>query len=313
MRHVNHYAKQNTASKWDAIFECKISGEMKQVILNKSAVIASEKKLYSIVTGYFVVPQHDVEKHKDSVCKYVNAYRGTVLQFNARTFVMLFESSSKAVYCSFNIMKLYNALQVQLNIGLNIKECYPEEITNEKGTNTVLDLLKTLAPNQILASQIVKTVVLAPHFNFIPYSATFIDKDEMPTLFYVIVKQQSETLLSKRKIDKNRSPEQILLLSKVTQTIAHHFCNEHFGVKTLCEEIGISERQLQRKLKVLVRMTPSQYITLTRLKQAKKLLENSSLSIAEIAFKTGFSNPSYFSKCFKKTFHYSPSSYKKLR
>jgi AraC-like DNA-binding protein len=78
-------------------------------------------------------------------------------------------------------------------------------------------------------------------------------------------------------------------------------------VEKLCREIGVSERQLQRKLKAITNKSPNQLITSVRLHRAKELLNNSDFNIAEIAFKTGFSSPSYFSKCFKKEFGLSPT------
>jgi AraC-like DNA-binding protein len=64
---------------------------------------------------------------------------------------------------------------------------------------------------------------------------------------------------------------------------------------------------LQRKLKAITNKAPNQLISSVRLHRAKELLLEQNDNIAEIAFKTGFSNPSYFSKCFKKEFGISPS------
>ena len=78
----------------------------------------------------------------------------------------------------------------------------------------------------------------------------------------------------------------------------------------LCKEVGVSERQLQRKLKELAQISPNQLISSMRLNLAKEFLLSTQDSISEIAFKTGFSNPSYFSKCFRKEFNISPSDLK---
>jgi AraC-like DNA-binding protein len=84
--------------------------------------------------------------------------------------------------------------------------------------------------------------------------------------------------------------------------------DESFGVEKLCREIGISERQLQRKLKAMTNKSPNQLISSVRLHRAKELLLEHPENIAEIAYQMGFSSPSYFSKCFKKEFGTSPSS-----
>ena len=56
-------------------------------------------------------------------------------------------------------------------------------------------------------------------------------------------------------------------------------------------------------------MTPNDFIRNIRLNQAAKLLSDSDLGIAEIAYNTGFTSPKYFRECFKKQFGTSPSEY----
>ena len=102
--------------------------------------------------------------------------------------------------------------------------------------------------------------------------------------------------------------ETVTFLESVLQTIDKHLSNEVFGVDILSRETGVSERQLQRKIKVLTDKSPNQLINSVRLNKAKELLLMQQYTVAEIAFKTGFSSPSYFSKCFKKEFGISPTS-----
>jgi AraC-like DNA-binding protein len=94
----------------------------------------------------------------------------------------------------------------------------------------------------------------------------------------------------------------------LTHRFDEHLSNELFGVEMLCTEIGVSERQLQRKLKAITNKSPNQLITSVRLHRAKQLMLALENNITEIAFQTGFANPSYFSKCFKKEFGLSPSA-----
>lgn len=104
-------------------------------------------------------------------------------------------------------------------------------------------------------------------------------------------------------------PKNSSFLEDVLHCIDNHLNDELFGVEVLCREIGVSERQLQRKLKAITNKSPNQLITSVRLHRAKELLQNPDYNIAEIAFQTGFSNPSYFSRIFKKEFGVSPSSF----
>jgi AraC-like DNA-binding protein len=91
------------------------------------------------------------------------------------------------------------------------------------------------------------------------------------------------------------------------QSIDNNLTSDAFGVEMLCRELGMSERKLQRKLKAITNKSPNQLITSVRLHRAKELLTEQEKNIAEAAFKTGFSSPSYFTKCFKKEFGITPS------
>jgi len=55
----------------------------------------------------------------------------------------------------------------------------------------------------------------------------------------------------------------------------------------------------------------SDYINNFRLEQAKSMLQNPELTISEIAYKTGFSSPNYFSTVFKNKFGVSPNAFRK--
>lgn len=57
-------------------------------------------------------------------------------------------------------------------------------------------------------------------------------------------------------------------------------------------------------------MSPMEYLLNYRIGKATDLLENSDTPMSEIADKTGFASPSYFSECFKEKYALSPSAYR---
>jgi AraC-like DNA-binding protein len=63
------------------------------------------------------------------------------------------------------------------------------------------------------------------------------------------------------------------------------------------------------KLKNLVDLSPQDFIIHTKLKHAKNLLIKGHLSIKEVAYSAGFSNPKYFSTSFKKFYKVTPSGF----
>ena len=56
-------------------------------------------------------------------------------------------------------------------------------------------------------------------------------------------------------------------------------------------------------------LSPVDFIKQMRIKKALKLLDEGGLSIAEVAYRVGFSDPKYFSRCFKAEMNITPSQY----
>ncbi len=100
-------------------------------------------------------------------------------------------------------------------------------------------------------------------------------------------------------------------LDKVVEKITLHIEDTDFGSDELALALGISQRQLYRKLKGISGSTVHEFITKVKMNQAEELLKNSDLSISQIAYKVGFSEPSNFSRTFSKYFGCSPSQYLK--
>lgn len=95
-------------------------------------------------------------------------------------------------------------------------------------------------------------------------------------------------------------------LHNISQIIEGNISNEQFGVSELANEIGMSRSNLLRKVKKLTNLSVSQYIRKVRLQHAKEMLSETSYGISEIAYKVGFSSPSYFIKCFREKYGYPP-------
>ena len=74
-------------------------------------------------------------------------------------------------------------------------------------------------------------------------------------------------------------------------------------------ELGLSKSQLARKLKSISTLSPNDFLKEFRLRKSIHLMEDQSMNIAEITMAIGFSNPSYFTKCFRKRFGKAPSEY----
>jgi signal transduction histidine kinase/DNA-binding response OmpR family regulator len=98
-------------------------------------------------------------------------------------------------------------------------------------------------------------------------------------------------------------------LKKIMKIISENITDFNFNVSTLQEKMSMSREHIFRKLKALTGESPSSMIRIMRLKAAVSLLENGNTNIARVALQVGFSNPSYFSQCFKAQFGKSPSEF----
>ena len=98
-------------------------------------------------------------------------------------------------------------------------------------------------------------------------------------------------------------------LTRMQQIIEENFSNPDLSVNYLASRLSISRSGLFAKIKSLSGMTPNEMIALVRLKKAATLLKEKKYQINEICYMVGFSNPSYFSKCFKKQFGIPPAEF----
>ena len=113
---------------------------------------------------------------------------------------------------------------------------------------------------------------------------------------------QANTLIS------SNSDQQFL--DQLNTYIEQHMDNPDLSIDDLVEAMHLGKTTLTRKVDGITGYSPGKYIRLIRLKQAAKLLKESKRNVSEVCYAVGFSDPYYFSKCFKQQFGVSPSAYK---
>ncbi|WP_452224028.1 hybrid sensor histidine kinase/response regulator transcription factor [Lacinutrix chionoecetis] len=106
---------------------------------------------------------------------------------------------------------------------------------------------------------------------------------------------------------RNKNDQEFL--QNLEKTIVENIESDSFSVHDLSNSVGMSRTSLYMKLKNLVDLSPQDFIIHTKLKLAKNLLIKGDLSIKEVAYQSGFSNPKYFSTSFKKFYRMTPSGF----
>lgn len=100
-------------------------------------------------------------------------------------------------------------------------------------------------------------------------------------------------------------------LIRMNKIIEENFSNSDLSVDFLAFKLNISRSGLFAKIKTLADVTPNEMIQIVRLKRAAQLLHDGGYLVSEVGYMVGFSNPSYFSKCFQKQFGIRPADYMK--
>jgi AraC-like DNA-binding protein/TolB-like protein len=101
-------------------------------------------------------------------------------------------------------------------------------------------------------------------------------------------------------------------IRKLTDIVLANLQNENFGVNELAREAGISRFTINRRLKSVLNQDTGHFIRGIRLKRAMEMLQDNEGTVAEIAFRVGFSSPTYFNKCFHEYFGYPPGKAKHI-
>ena len=127
-----------------------------------------------------------------------------------------------------------------------------------------------------------------------------------------LLKKFTETpFASLRSIAGNDSDGEFL--AKLNEIIEKNISNEAFSVENMAEALCISSSGLFAKIKNLTGITPNKLLLLFRLKKAAELLIENKYRINEICYMVGFSNHSYFAKCFHKQYGVLPKDFKESR
>jgi len=99
-------------------------------------------------------------------------------------------------------------------------------------------------------------------------------------------------------------------MKKIRSIIEEHINDAQFNMNMLSKYMAMSHPQLHRKIIALTGESTGKFVRSVRLAKAKELLMNSDLTISEIAYETGFSEPGYFTRIFSKEFNMTPTEFR---
>ena len=132
-----------------------------------------------------------------------------------------------------------------------------------------------------------------------------------------ILKNEKRYQQSQQKtIDQDKTEVQakeVPFMDRIMKVMEDNYANPELNVKMIADAMRMQRTEVSKQLQDNVGVTTSQFIRNYRLDLAKKMLEDNvaDRNITEIAFRVGFNDPKYFTRCFSQRFGMAPSAYKK--
>ncbi len=111
---------------------------------------------------------------------------------------------------------------------------------------------------------------------------------------------------------ENKRSADPAFLKKAVMAVIAHIEQEHFSGNELAEQLCLSREQTHRKIKQLTSLSTGKFIRNIRILKAYVYLIQHNCSIAEVSYKVGFDDPSYFNKCFREEIGLSPGEVKRI-
>jgi AraC-like DNA-binding protein len=229
-----------------------------------------------------------VNNYNNAVLNLLDDYEGKPVKQTKDHFLISFKSVSNAVHAAFGIQSLFkdsrnvlNSDKTLLKIGLSAGVPVTEKNLIFEDAIKLAERMCKIIKGEIIVSSEVKELYNSENLHALR---------EENSLFFLT--QTDEKFLT--------------LLMDYTES---NWSNTDLMVDDFSKPLGCSKSQLYRKITLLTGQSPNTFIREYRLNEALILLNKNTGNVSEIAFETGFSSPSYFSKCFQKRYGHLPSDY----
>ena len=150
----------------------------------------------------------------------------------------------------------------------------------------------------------------ALHYGVTDYLLKPLDTEELSKVLKnleISLKDISRQIKSESGAESALTPEEIVTLVK---TFVKEHYSEELDLNSIALSLGFSSSYLTKVFNKVENTTPSKYIRGYRMNIAKQLMNDSNLTIQQIAAHVGYNDPFHFSRSFKQTFGISPTEYK---
>ncbi len=109
------------------------------------------------------------------------------------------------------------------------------------------------------------------------------------------------------------NPHDERFMQQVMEFMEEQMDNSELTIDDFADKLLLSRTVFYRKLKSIVGLVPVDFVREVRIKRAVELIDGGEYNFSQVAYMTGFNDPKYFGKCFKKQMGMTPSEYKKQK
>ena len=128
-----------------------------------------------------------------------------------------------------------------------------------------------------------------------------------------IMQQNFREWVNNRQLPEKLDREENAFVERIHEFIEEHIDQGDISVKEMAGAVSLSTTQIYRKVKALTGYTPVEYIRFYKLSRAQELLRDPDYSVKQVAYMSGFNDPSYFGKCFKGEFGLTPQEFREQK
>ncbi len=248
------------------------------ISLNQLSLIQNESALFKSSLHFY----------NDAVLSVLNLFEGKLVKQTENHFLVSFKSISNAVHAAFDIQALFKNFRTEINndkillkIGLNAGVPVTEKKLIFEDTIKFAEWMCKIVKGEIIVSAEVKELYNSENLNVIRVGEN---------VFFL-------------------TPTDVKFLTQLMNYTESTWSNSNLKVDDFSKPVGCSKAQLYRKMIFLTGKSPNTFIKEYRLSEALILLNKNAGNVSEVAYQTGFNSPSYFSKCFQKSYGYLPSDF----
>jgi AraC-like DNA-binding protein len=217
----------------------------------------------------------------DNIRDQLAAFDGREVEHGGSGFIISFTSACKAVACALAIRRAMTPEDIAktgLRMGINAGEPVSKTERLFGDTIQLAEYMCNLADDTgIAVTSVVKELVAKDH----PHEKHMI----------------------------SLSPQDEVLLELLFNKLEENWQDPDFTMTDYCQATAMSKSQLYRKTIELSGFSPNSLLKEYRLERAKELMKKRRYTISQITFDSGFTSPSYFTKCFKKKYGLLPMAY----